>query len=86
MPAGLALNLSAAIAAARGDVNGAHQRLQRATRLFPHDVVVENLHRLETWLADGGGRPRSPLELAPGGGFESLSTYRQPEFPAPVAL
>ncbi len=83
---GLALNLEAAIAAARGDVDGANRRLQHAARLFPYDVVLENLQRLEGWMADGAGRSRPRLKLAPGDGFESLSAFQQPEFPAPVAL
>lgn len=83
---GLALNLEAAVAAARGDVDGARLRLERAARFFPHDVVLANLERLENWHAGGGGPTRPPPELDAGDGFAAQSAFRQPEFPGPVSL
>lgn len=83
---GLALNLEAAVAAARGDLDGARRRLERAARFFPHDIVLENLDRMERSLADGAGRPGTGLALDAGDGFESQSAFRQPEFPGPVSI
>ena len=81
---GMVHNLSACIAAQRGDIDGARAHLERALRFFPHPVVVDNHQRLEAWLSVGGPSAGRRLELAPGQAFESSWSWQQPEDPAPV--
>ena len=81
---GMVDNLSACIAAQRGDTDTARDHLERALRFFPHPVVVDNHQRLDAWLAAGGPSDGCRLELAPGQAFEPSWSWHQPEDPAPV--
>jgi hypothetical protein len=72
-------NLYACIAAARNDINGSRFHLDEALAINPHQVIIENLERLESWLSDT--QNSLPLNLAPGNGFESSFICRQPECP-----
>ena len=78
---GLVHNLYACIAAARMDIDRTRFHLHEALAIHPHQVVIENIERLELWLNSCDTQNNTPLKLAPGDGFESTVICRQPEFP-----
>ena len=78
--------LYACIAAARNDIDGSRFHLDEAFAIHPHQVVIENLERLESWLDSSDTQNSTPLKLAPGNGFESSFICRQPECPDPSCL
>ena len=83
---GLVHNLYACIAAARTDIDGSRFHLDEALAIHPHQVVIENLERLESWLNSSDLQNITPLKLAPGNGFESTFICRQPEYPDPFNM
>ncbi|MFZ3045518.1 MAG: radical SAM protein [Desulfatirhabdiaceae bacterium] len=78
---GLIHNLYACIAAARTDIDRCRFHLDEAFAIHPHQVVIENMERLESWLNNRNTQAGVPLTLSPGDGFESTFICRQPEFP-----
>ncbi|MCX5883425.1 MAG: radical SAM protein [Deltaproteobacteria bacterium] len=78
---GLVLNLYACIAATRTDIERCRFYLDEALAIHPHQVIIENLERLESWLDSSNMQNGTPLKLAPGDGFESTFICRQPECP-----
>jgi hypothetical protein len=78
---GLVHNLYACIAAARKDFDRCRFHLDEALAIHPHQVVIENLERLESWLDSSNTQNGTPLRLSPGDGFETTLICRQPEFP-----
>jgi radical SAM superfamily enzyme YgiQ (UPF0313 family) len=83
---GLVHNLYACIAAARMDIDRTRFHLHEALAIHPHQVVIENIERLELWLNSCDTQNNMPLKLAPGDGFESTIICRQPEFPDSVNI
>ena len=79
-------NLYACIAAARNDFDGSRFHLEEALAIHPHQVVIENLERLESWLDSSETQISKPLKLAPGNGYESTFICRQPECPESAYL
>ena len=78
---GLVHNLYACIAAAHTDIDRCRFHLDEALAIHPHQAVIENLERLESWLDSSNTQNGTPLKLAPGDGFESTILCRQPECP-----
>ncbi|MDO9109563.1 MAG: radical SAM protein [Desulfatirhabdiaceae bacterium] len=78
---GIVHNLYACIAAARMDIERTRFHLYEALAIHPHQVVIENIERLEFWLNSCDTYNNTPLKLAPGDGFESTIICRQPECP-----
>jgi len=78
---GLVYNLLACLCAARHDVQGADRNLESALAYYPHQVVLENQTRLESWRAGGGRRSGYALKLDPGDGWEKSCIRHQPEYP-----
>ena len=78
---GLIHNLYACIAAARTDIERCKFHLEEAFAMHPHQVVIENLERLESWLNSSNSRNCTPLKLVPGDDFESSFICIQPECP-----
>ncbi len=78
---GIIHNLHACIAAARTDIDRCRFHLDEALAVHPHQVVIENLERLESWLDSIDTQVDTPLKLAPGNGFENTFICRQPECP-----
>ena len=78
---GLVHNLYACIAAARTDIEGVRFHLDEAFAIYPHQVVIENMERLESWLDGCTAQNGMPLNLASGDEFESTFICRQPECP-----
>lgn len=78
---GLARNVLGCVAASRGQFEQARAEFQRASELYPHAVVRDNLLALEAWLAQGGPASNRPLLLRPDTVFETVWIERQPEKP-----
>jgi anaerobic magnesium-protoporphyrin IX monomethyl ester cyclase len=78
---GLIHNLYACIAAAHTDIDRCRFHLDEALAIHPHQAVIENLERLESWLDSSNTQDGTTLKLAPGDGFESTILCRQPECP-----
>ena len=73
---GLVHNLYACIAAARNDIDGSRFHMDEALAIHPHQVVIENLERFESWRDASDLQNSTPLKLAPGNGFESTFICR----------
>jgi radical SAM superfamily enzyme YgiQ (UPF0313 family) len=78
---GIVHNLYACIAAGRMDIERTRFHLYEALAIHPHQVVIENIERLEFWLNSCDTQNNTPLNLAPGDGFESTFVCSQPECP-----
>lgn len=78
---GLVHNLYACIAAARTDIDRCKFHLDEALAIDPHQVVIENLERLDSWLDNSNPENGTELKLSPGDGFETTYICRQPECP-----
>ena len=82
---GLVHNLHACIDAVRNDFEGVNFDLDQAFACYPHQVVIENQERFESWLSGRNGmQNNATLKLAAGDDFESTSICIQPEFPGPA--
>jgi radical SAM superfamily enzyme YgiQ (UPF0313 family) len=79
---GVALNLLACVAARRGDVASAKERLAEALRRDPqHWVLAWNARVLERWASQGGS---GPLELDAAHEFQLRERPVQPTLPGPL--
>lgn len=83
---GIVHNLHACLAANRLDIDRTRFHLYEALAVHPHQVVIENIERLESWLDSSDTQNGTPLKLAPGNGFESTIICRQPECPDSVFM
>lgn len=81
---GIVHNLYACLAANRLDIDRTKFHLYEALAIHPHQVVIENIERLESWLDSSDTQNGTPLKLAPGNGFETTIICRQPECPDSV--
>jgi radical SAM superfamily enzyme YgiQ (UPF0313 family) len=80
---GIALNLLACVAARRGDVANAKERLAEASRRDPqHWVLAWNARVLQRWASQGGS---GPLELDASHEFQLLERPVQPTLPGALA-
>ena len=83
---GLAYNHLAAIAKARGDVDGMKSWFLRAAKEDPqHWVLVNNMTRVRDWLAAEGRTKNLPLFLDVRHDFQLLERPAQPTLPGPLA-
>lgn len=83
---GLIVNQRACIAALRRDYKMALAHLEATVRSYPHQVVLKNLKRLQTWINDESTVHHRPPNLAVDDGFETAFVWYQPEFPDPLEL
>ncbi len=83
---GLIDNQRACIAALRKDYKMALAHLEAAVRSYPHQVVLKNLKRLQTWMNGESTGSHRPPSLAVDDGFETACVWYQPEFPDPLEL
>lgn len=82
---GVVHNLHACIDAMRNDFDGVKFHLDQALEHYPHQAVIENQERFESWLNGSDGMPKNTsVKLAVGDDFESTSICVQPAFPGPV--
>ena len=82
---GLVHNLQACIDAARKDFEGVKFHLDQAFECYPHQVVIENQERFESWLDDSDDIQKdTSMVLTPGNDFESTCIWIQPAFPGPA--
>jgi radical SAM superfamily enzyme YgiQ (UPF0313 family) len=80
---GVALNLLACVAASRGDIAQAKERLAEASRRDPqHWVLSWNARVLQRWASQGGA---GPLQLDASHEFQLLERPLQPTLPGPLA-
>ena len=83
---GLVGNLQACIAALRQESDEAMAHLEAAVGIFPHRVVLQNLDRLQKWMANPrADRQQTPV-LEADQGFETTCVWVQPEYPDPFDL
>ncbi|MFH0730562.1 MAG: radical SAM protein [Pseudomonadota bacterium] len=83
---GLVHNLYACIAADLTDIEGSKFHLNEALANYPHQVVIENLERLEFWRDSSNSKNDTVLKLSPGDGFETTYICNQPECPDSAIL
>lgn len=83
---GLVHNLQACIDAAHTDFEGVKFHLDQAFACYPHQVVIENQDRFESWLNGKDViQKNTQLKLATGDDFESTCMCIQPAFPGIVS-
>lgn len=82
---GVALNLLACAAAARGDFTAVEQRLRQALRRDPqHYVVARNAQTFHAFLTGGGASRGAPLDLVASHEFQLFERTQQPTLPGPL--
>lgn len=82
---GLALNLLACIAAARGDFQAVEEHLRQALRRDPqHYAVAKNAEGFQALLMRGGATAGARLELTASNDFQLFERTRQPTLPGPL--
>ena len=77
----LAFNYLACIAAHRGDLDSLKSNLERAIKLEPHPIILENYQHFWTWMEAGGVKNKQPLTLTANNDFPTNASPLQPAFP-----
>ncbi len=82
---GLALNLLACIAHARGDIPGMQARFLEAAKRDPqHAVLMQNVQAARAWFAERGPERGAPLALDASHDFSLFEKNLQPALPGPL--
>jgi tetratricopeptide (TPR) repeat protein len=82
---GIAFNLIACIAKARGDIVGMMDAFSHAAKVDPqHFVLIKNVNAARAWFAQGGPAKGAPLALDPRHDFQLLERTVQPTLPGPL--
>ncbi len=82
---GVAYNLLACIAKARGDLDGMMDSFSAGAKLDPqHWVLIQNVNRARAWFKERGPERGLPLELDPRCDFQLLERTLQPTLPGPL--
>jgi anaerobic magnesium-protoporphyrin IX monomethyl ester cyclase len=82
---GVAYNLLACIAKARGDLDGMMDAFSTGAKLDPqHWVLIQNVNRARAWFKERGPERGLPLELDPRCDFQLLERTLQPTLPGPL--
>lgn len=83
---GLIFNYLACIAAAKHDFSAVMGNLIKAFKLFPHEIVSQNMKLLAAWHKEGGPQSNLDLNLICHNFFERNSILEQPEGPGRIQL